>query len=436
LSDRQAFTGFWGDGIEELLYHLHEGIRCETRELLQTSWREAGSVEKSPSGHVQTAFPEEVAFIVDEQLAAAREELSEKYLIDVLSACNVEISCVVGSILLEMGRGKGSSMQHCAMINDANRLTKLLEKRNDVHFSTVEYDEARGIALRELSELRLQAANGLCECIIEKADLNIIGNAVWQSDEIGVVVAHATSNLVDSMQEVKGFLKSDYIFLKILKKLFHLVLQAYTQAFFRNTMEHGVDDAAEVSRKLNQDYQHLLSFFNGRLFARYLGTNGFLSEDEMQEKLRILQSLARLADPQVTFQDLVKDARFLLANSTDFAEQGALAVLHLAGLRKQRHSGDEKAEWSKLIRRAEQKLNKSHETTKENAYKILKLPDLSSSKYVQSLKVTEIALKETRLDPVGGNTFKKTEVPPRRRNKGAKECPWIPNVYNPHAPME
>jgi len=255
--------------------------------------------------------------------------------------------------------------------------------------TTPEYVEAGAALTCDLSELALHATKYLCERIMNDLKepeliLTSVGDIVWESNQqTHSVIARTIATLKDFFGDLEDWLISGYYFPKVLKYCFDLTLQTYVESFFSNTMANGVKDPSTAANELDQDYLRLVVFFNGASFEKYHGVAGFYIQSVINERLRILQSLSNLINPEVPADETVDDVKAILNQFQD-SENGTPAVLHLVGLRK-RHRGNESIDWLRVIAKAKKAMDRDSCRALEpsSSYTV---PDLRNSPFLQNIR--------------------------------------------------
>ena len=392
-------TSAWHRDVDDLCEHyLERAVRRELRELVQRSASllcdNSDDLRRNQQGHVVSGHPERIVFMIQSQLSVAQDILPSKYTAVVLRACHEELSrLVVADLMLQIGtqwHSMGSS-QFCAIINDAFRLSELMDDVNSEYLSSAESSqENHGEALlSDLAELSMHALTFLCQRILldlrePTPILTSVGSAAWQKEEPTQQAAmeRTVATLRDYLGDIQQGLVSDYYFPKILKTMVDLVLQMYVESFFANTMaKEARPDPLATARALRRDYTCLATFFNeDLLFVDYFQRGGFYSKDEISTRLGIIQSLSSLMDPTNAPEELQEHVQNVLQCFGPY--NGAPAVLHLAGLRRRYNASEKSVEWLRLIARAQQQQPAAPPTT---AILGCQLPDLRNSPHIQKL---------------------------------------------------
>lgn len=397
----------WQTDLDRMWDHyLNIGVRKLLRDLFHRSVNlqqhppddgedDYDGIRQNAAGELVTGHPEQIAFLVDSQLAAARDHLpgsesSYGYVEAILVACNEEISTMVSEMMIWVGanwRTLGTP-RFCSVINDASRLSETIEERNDEILTSPENQEL-GDSVRDLAELGLHATKLLCERILfdlqePEAILSSVGSRAWAEDDKGRVILSTIATFRDYFNDLQVWLPSDYYFPKILKHCFDLTLQTYVESFYSNTMATGIRDAAVVAENLSQDYLNLVIFFNGTVFEKYAGKAGSLSATEVNARLQIIQSMSRLVNPVIGPSDLEEDAKKVLSHTKQHEEHNPAAVLHLAGIRGERHHRNRSVEWVGMLAHAERALKDA--ATQVQPECILKIPDLRNSRHLRNVR--------------------------------------------------
>ena len=397
--------------------YLEQAVRKQLRVLLDRSValnQDTDDLRLNQEGHAVTGHPESIVFMIRSQLAVAQEHLPSNYTSKVLDACNQELSRTVADLMLMIEaqwQGIGTT-RFCAYMNDAARLTDLVEELHDefsIMCDPMQIEQGGGL-LRELTELSLHASRFLCQKIVWDLRrprrrssmtppislLTSIGSSEWEATKNhdfleGTAIATAVATLRDYFAHIQKRLSSDYYYPKILKTCVDLTLQIYVESFFINTMTSINCDSLVASQSIQADYLRLVVFFNGETFADYFGRGGFYTQQKLNERVHTLTTISHILDLSKGPDELHYDVKGVLR---EFGHNGTPAVLHLAGMRKRRHSKTESVEWLHVIARAQKALaadleqqQNSEETTMvntTNAY--YSLPDLRNSKQIRKVR--------------------------------------------------
>lgn len=417
------FSPAWQTDLDQMWDHyLEVGVRQQLRLLFRNSisdgnFHSEDDLRQNAQNEMVTGHPEQIAFIVDSQLNAAREHLpSTGYLEAVLVECNREISAMVSQLRrrLESDWRTLGTARFCALINDASRLSEMMEERNEQYFVHDDNDynnnnnsnrELGEAVTRDLTELSLHATRVLCERMVHdlrepEAILSGIGGPEWARDDQGTAIRRTIATFRDYFADLQVWLPADYYFPKILRCCFDLTLQTYVESFYSNTMATGIRDAAVVAENLSQDFLNLTIFFNGSVYEKYAGKAGSLSTAEVNERLQVIQSMSRIVNPRIPPSDLEDDACKVLAHTqhgeeeedSDDTTHKSPVVLHLAGLRQRQHDTQRSSvEWLRVIAHAtEQQASQQREAAahrrKTTSVMIIRLPDLRHSRCVRQFR--------------------------------------------------
>lgn len=380
----------WETDLERLVaVYLQKGVHGELGDLLPRSLDLVSpqDVRANDQGHLVTGWPEQVSYMIEQQLSLARQILPKQYLARVLDACNQEIRQVLWKLVVQVGvewNQMGTS-RFCALINDTSRLSEFCDAYNEAILDTEE-QVATGEGLsRDLTELSLHATSFLCERIMlalkePKAILSSVGDAAWESSQDASPVEVSVATFQDYFTDIEQWLASDYYYPKVLKNCFDMTLEVYLASFFSNTMIHCVCDPTAVAEEIRQDYLRLVVFFNGPVCDQYHGVAGFYDSQTINKRLALLQSVSRIIDSSNDPDTLEHDAQTLLIH-LDCGDGGTPAVLHLVGLRK-RHNGPESAEWLRVIAAA----NKSIDPQSDEESYSYTIPDVRNSKQLRNIR--------------------------------------------------
>lgn len=378
--------------------YLFKGVRRHLRDLMQRSielWVDS-DIRKNSDGELVSGHPEDIIFMIDSQLAVAKKHLPAPYIAPVLVACNEEVSTMVADLMLLVGTSwmTMSTLRFCSIINDASRLSEMIEDRNLEYLSSFEHQLAGERVVRDLIELSLHATNFLCEHIVfdmqyPEAILSSIGSPAWEADGKGTAIIRTITTFRDIFTNLEGWLSTGYFFPKMLKNCVDLTVQTYVESFYSNTMAHGVQDAAIVAELLSQDFGNLMTFFNGAVFVKYENKAGFLSAEDIKIKVQVVRCMSRLTNPSIRPSELKDDSIKVLAETTQIGDRNLAAILHIAGLRQSQRGGHEKpVEWLQMIAHAGRALKESDAGKKRKRHVAIKLPDLRNSRFLRKMQLT------------------------------------------------
>jgi len=418
----------WPADLERLVdLYMDRAVRNEMRAMMQRCVDLEANVREDSEGNMVTGRPEEVAFMIDSQLAVARECLpaSDRYLPRVLHICNQELLHMVGDLMLDIGANwrEYDSRRFCAAVNGGNRIAELCEERNDRYFFSSENDndlvaeEYRQVGdsvVREFSEFSMHATTFLCNHILSRLRepqpiLTSVGTAEWElfydgnSKNSSSAVERTIATFADYFADLEGWLSGEYFFPKVLKTCFDMTLQEYIDSFFSNTLARGVQDPARVAKQLEDDYLRLAEFFNGKNYERYHGVAGCYDQTTVNARLHVLRCLSQLVDPKVSPEEASDAVRVMLQSFQSGRDDAAEpAILHVVGLRK-RHTDHESVEWLREISKTKKMLlhrqrrryrgqsaRKRPEEERsgeiEYEWQQFTLPDLRNSRYLYNVR--------------------------------------------------
>lgn len=415
----------WSRDRDNLIEHyIKSGARREMNELLNRTiyLQSENDVREDSDGHLATGLSETVAFMFQQQLDMAHEqlpgtpvqvyqqdvhamcdqELSECVLLaeKILAACNQELSRSVCDFKLkittewkEMGVG-----YLCALINEISRLSDQCEELNDTFLeSDALKQEGRG-TVRDLTELSLHATRFLCNRMMDdvRKSLTSVGNSDWERKESPTPVERAIVTFKQAFADAETWLVStDLYFPRILKRCLDLSVEAYLDSFFVNTRARAVEDPRVVADELREDCLRLTIFFNGTSCEEYHGFGGFYTQTEINDQLRVIKNAAALLDPSVKPEVTKGDIKALLScmdleGDTQRQKDGSLRsllepprdksdiVFHLVGLRK-RHRPLESITWKRLIVSAQKELEVEQSNGKSEVPPLMSFLDLHNS---------------------------------------------------------
>jgi Exocyst complex component Sec6 len=417
----------WSRDRDNLIEHyIQNGVRREMNELLNRTLylQSEDDMREDSDGHLATGLSETVAFMFQQQLDMAHEQLPglpvRVYQQDVhamsdqeppecvllaekvLAACNQELSRSVCDLKLkittewkEMGVG-----YLCALINEISRVSDHCEELNNIFLESSDalQQEGRG-TVRDLTELSLHVTRFLCNRIMDDVceSLTSVGSSGWQRKESPTPVERAIVTFKQAFADAETWLVStDLYFPKILKRCLHLTVQTYLDSFFVNTRAHGVEDPRAVAEELREDCLRLTIFFNGTSCDEYHGFGGFYTQTEINDQLRVLKHVGALLDPSVKPEDCKGDIKVLLScmdleGDTQRQKDGSLRslleppreksdmVFRLVGLRK-RHRPLESITWKRLIASAQKELEVEQSNDNSDDPPLLSFLDLRNSK--------------------------------------------------------
>jgi hypothetical protein len=360
--------------------YLRRGVHDQMQLMIKSSLRlrDEEEIKTNRHGHLVTGHPEDISFMIEMQIAVAREHLPARFLGEVLTACNHELFNMIADIMLDVGSrwSKIEVERFCTIINDASRMIEQCEDRNEALHNS-EHQKAGDDLCRELMELSLHATRFLCERImfdLREPDpiLTGVGGTTWETGAL-LISETTVATLKDYTDDISEWIPGSYYFPKVLKHCFDMTLQAYFESFFVMTMNRGINDPEVASRVLRQDWQNLHQFFCSSGMTEYIG-RGHYTKQVLESRLGLLQSMSYILTPTIPPNKLKSEINSILMQFG--AEVGIVAVLHLAGLRN-RHIGEsEAAEWHAVIREAMQTF------LPEKVKPPYTLPDLRNSEYI------------------------------------------------------
>lgn len=374
--------------------YLRRGVHDQMRLMIGNSLRlrDDEEIKRNRHGHLVTGHPEDISFMIEMQIAVAREHLPARFLGEVLTACNQELFNMTADIMLDVG-SRWSDIEverFCAIINDASRMIEQCEDRNEVLLdpSDSEQQKAGDDLCRELTELSLHATRFLCERImldLREPDpiLNRVGGTSWETGSL--LISEATvATLRDYTDDISKWIPGDYYFPKFLQHCFHMTLQAYFESLFAMTLSTGIKDPEMASRVLQQDWQNFHQFFCSSGMAEYIGRAGHYTKQVMESRLGVLRSMALILTPTVSPTKLKSEINAVLKQFG--AEVGITAVLHLAGLRNRHIAESEAVEWRAVVQGEMQAFEAS------KAKPPYTIPDLRNSEYI--VRVATVKLQD------------------------------------------
>jgi hypothetical protein len=138
--------------------YLRRGVHDQMQLMIGNSLRlrDEEEIKTNKHGHLVTGHPEDISFMIEMQIAVAREHLPARFLGEVLTACNQELFNMIADIMLDVGSrwSKIEVERLCAIINDASRMIEQCEDRNEALLdpSNSEHQKAGDNLCRELTE--------------------------------------------------------------------------------------------------------------------------------------------------------------------------------------------------------------------------------------------------------------------------------------------
>jgi hypothetical protein len=364
--------------------YLRRGVHDQMQLMIANSLRlrEKEEIKRNRHGHLVTGHPEDISFMIEMQIAVAREHLPARFVGEVLTACNQELFNMTADIMLDVG-SRWSDIEverFCAIINDASRMIEQCENRNEALLdpSHSEHQKAGDDLCRELTELSLHATRFLCERIMfdlrePNPILTRVGGTSWETGAL-LVSETTVATLKDYVDDISEWIPDDYYFPKFLQHCFHMTLQTYFESLFAMTLSTGIKDPEVASRVLQQDWQNFHQFFCSSGMAGYIGRAGHYTKDVMESRLGLLLSISLILTPTLPPTKLKSEINALLMQFG--AEVGITAILHLAGLRNRHIAQKEATEWRTVIQEEMQAFEAS------KAKPPYTLPDLRNSEYI------------------------------------------------------
>jgi hypothetical protein len=264
--------------------------------------------------------------------------------------------------------------------------------------------------------------------------LTSVGDLSWQNEANGTSMQSVVLTLKDCFEDLEQLLNSRYFFAKFLKRCFVLTVQNYVEAFYQNTMKHGVRKPAHVSHHLNRDYRRLVMFFSDEhVLQLHHGKAGFFSDQEVNSMLHMLQCLSRLMHPCNEASDLLIDSTTVLKKIDGAGKGGSLAILHLAGLRKPA-TKEETDAWIRMAYDAERTVATMDSGDEDIS---IKIPDLRFSEYVRhiSKSASEDSERNGQFVPSKRSMFKQMKQSSLRTfvNRRREVPVFIPPPTRPRA---
>ena len=342
-------------------------------------------IRRDAEDKLVTGLPEQVTFIINQQLKVASERLPERFNQDVLLACNQELSTMISDVTLRISSewATTSSAYFCAIINDTTRLSEYCEERHETILTRPDAIQAAHVVTRDIAELSLHATRYLCERIIHdlcepEPILVLVGGPEWQNPNDHSPVERTIATFEDFLADIEEWLDQDYFFPKVLKNCLDLALQTYLESFFANTMSCGLKNPAIAAEELRQDYLRFVVYFNGDSFTDYHGRGGFYTQKAINDHWRVLQHMADVIDPSNRPENLSFEVQELVANF-GATENGGPIILHLTGLRGRQKARDSVL-WLKQIAAAKKNI-----AADGNSPPRLKcrLPDMRNSRMIR-----------------------------------------------------
>ena len=378
--------------------YLRRGVHDQMHLMIRNSLRLRNEEETklNRQGHLVTGHPEDIAFMIEMQIAVARQHLPPRFLGEVLTACNHELSNMIADIMLDVGSrwSKIEVERLCVIINDASRMIEGCEERNNALLdrNNSEHQKAGEDLCRELMELSLHATRFLCERImldLREPDpiLTRIGGMAWETGAI-LITEITVATLKDYSDDISEWISESYYFPKVLRHCFDMTLQAYFESFFTMTMSKGIKDPEVASRILHQDWQNLHQFFCGSGMTEYIGRAGHYTKQVIESRLGLIQAMSFILTPTIPPDKLKSNINTVLMQFG--TEVGVAAVLHLAGLRSRRINESEAMEWHAVVGETMLTFMSEEASKSKPPYT---LPDLRDSEYI--IRVRTVNRKES-----------------------------------------
>ena len=386
----------WETDRDSLVTVYIDFVRQEMKTLLMRAHSLEVNIRIDKDGHAVSSMPEDIIFLLDSQLAVARNYLPHQYTEIVLHTCNEELRNMVCDLMLKIGTEwrNLNSKWYCALINDCSRLIELCEERNETVLVLTHYKEFGDSVLREFAELSLHAASYLCERIMSTLSdpnpiLTSIGDESWEKDDTQSSIERTTATLSDYFEDLDQWLGRGYYFPKVLKSCFDKTLKTYVESFLANTLSRGVNDPVRVAEELNLDYMRLSLFFSGTNFEKYHGVAGYYTQAALNEKLHIIRCLSKLVNPAVSAEQAASEVRLTMKNFQETFDNGSVVVFHVVGLRK-KHSGRESVEWLRVVSNAKKAASLVSEDPADqkdvSSSQFYNIVDLRNSRYLHNIR--------------------------------------------------
>ena len=376
--------------------YLRRGVHDQVRSMVENRLLllDEDDVVENEDGTLCTRIGEDVALIVGCQISVARESLPGSMLSVVLRACNEEMQNLAGGLMfhIESNWRTMSVERLCCCINDAQILLEQFENRNESILHTDEHDDVTEILLKEFSLLSIHATRFLCERLfLDLRDdiLEKIGAAEWGQG--GGMIDTVVVTLKDYFEDIEEWIPADYFFPKVLKTCIDLILSNYVDAFFANTMAHGLYDRTNAVDTLQSDWAKLWEFF-GTDQKEYHGRAGFYDKVSLWHRLHILEVMANILATNSQPAGLQGEILVLLKELG--SESGSAAILHLFGLQQRRISASEAQEWHETIAMAQEHARMQCAVLAP----VYQIPDLRNSPYIKRMRRSQRLLNDGMLD--------------------------------------
>jgi hypothetical protein len=469
----------WNNDSKRLLdRYLEYGVRNEMIDLIKwtdkslldysdedftviVSTADPDTTDTPASSYLVTNLPEEIVYLYENQLNRALDNLPESYVTIVIETFyNVVVDEILRNKIHQINYATTNirTIVYCAVINDAIRLRRLLMDRDDNFFITYgtmnEQDsssnssnprmaslkKAADDASKVLLDLQQLAVESLSTSLYFKLNLLLkknVGTRAWELDQTGVGITQIIVTIVDHYNSIEKYILNveQLIPLRIsIQESLTYIVRTYIETFFMNTMCHGIQDCALVSRNLHYDYLSFQEFVNSSIITRH-GVNKTISESDssfhpttdLDSSNHLIQILSQIMDPDIAPTALIADIATMMerinialarGSASDVEERydvfannytkivSVVPILHLAGLRGQL-TKQQSIEWIRAIATAQDtvmvELNESSPSSTnatdtsndKNGLTMIQLPEIiKDSPFVYRVRVTQDDIDE------------------------------------------
>lgn len=384
-------SSLWSRRIEVLVeVYLRYGVVRNVTTMLERSMklRIEGDVYEMQDGRYVTGYTEDVAWIINNQLNVAKENLPGQYTGKVLATCNEALRVAVEQNTMEVGtKWREMSVERlCANINDASNISDQCEERNKAYLENDDR-EAGEVLCGELMELALFATEQLCQrVILDLQDENIltsIGDEEVWADPAGPSAVECTNRTFsDYFEDLESWLPA-YFFSKVLKHCFDLSMERYIEAFLGNSMSGRIRDAGVTEAAMRRDYDAFVAFWCEGIPLQYHGEAGFYSKRSIHQRLSLILSFQRIVSPKNQADDVQEEIDTVLVELG--IECGIPTILHLVGLRGKQEA-TVSLRWHEVLSKVKAVVSLEDDEEEQKAPHGYSLPDLRNSRFLTNVQ--------------------------------------------------
>ena len=384
-------SSLWSRRIEVLVeVYMQYGVVRNVTTMLERSMklRIEEDVYEMRDGRCVTGYTEDVAWIINNQLNVAKENLPDQYTGKVLAACNEALRVAVEQSTMEVGtKWREMSVDRlCSIVNDATHISDQCEERNKVYLEN-DNREAGEVLCGELMELALFATQQLCQrVILDLQDENILTSigdeAVWADPDGPSAVECTHRTFSDYFDDLESWLPA-YFFTKVLKHCFDLSMERYIEAFLGNSMSGRVRDAGVTAAAMRCDYDAFVAFWCEGIPLQYHGKAGFYSKRTIHQRLSLILSFQRIVLPNNQAEDVQEEIDTVLVELG--IETGIPTILHLVGLRGKQEA-TVSLRWHEVLSKVKSVVSLEDDGEEQKASHRYSLPDLRNSRFLTNVQ--------------------------------------------------